>query len=68
MSRSSRRQRDRQLDISSGGQIYRYVEDAASNLLCVTGTKLYPIEQPEATFKLDSSLVFTLVAHPAHSR
>ena len=47
-----------------GGQIYRYVGDVASNLLCVTGTKLYPIALPEATFKLDSSLVFTLSLTP----
>ncbi len=49
-----------------GGLIYRYVEDASGNLFCVTGTKLYPISQPEGTFKLDSSLVFTLtVTAPA---
>jgi hypothetical protein len=47
-----------------GGQIYRYVEDAAGNLLCVTGTKLYPMSQPAGTFKLDSSLVFTLTVTP----
>jgi hypothetical protein len=43
-----------------GGQVYAYVEDAAHNLLTVTGTKSYMIAQPELTFKLDSSLLFTL--------
>ena len=43
-----------------GGQIYAYVEDAQHNLLAITGTKLYPIAQPALTFKLDSSLVFTI--------
>jgi hypothetical protein len=47
-----------------GGQVYAYVEDAAHNLLAVTGTKLYPIAQPGLTFKLDSSLVFTLSTTP----
>ncbi len=42
------------------GQVYRYVEDAAHNLLAITGTKSFPIAQPALTFKLDSSLLFTL--------
>ena len=42
------------------GQIYKYTEDAAHNLLTITGTRSYPIQQPALTFKLDSSLVFTL--------
>jgi hypothetical protein len=42
------------------GQIYAYVEDAQHNLLAISGTKLYPIAQPALTFKLDSSLIFTL--------
>lgn len=42
------------------GQDYAYVEDSQQNLLAITGTKLYPIAQPALTFKLDSSLVFTL--------
>lgn len=46
------------------GQIYAYVEDAQHNLLAITGTKLYPIAQPAQTFKLDSSLIFTLSATP----
>ena len=50
-----------------GGQIYRYVEDGSQNLLAVTGTKLYPIAQPQETFKLDSSLVFTLSTTPPAS-
>jgi len=47
-----------------GGQIYAYVEDAQHNLLAITGTKLYPIAQPALTFKLDSSLVFTISTTP----
>ena len=43
------------------GQIYAYVEDSQHNLLTITGTKSYMIAQPELTFKLDSSLLFTLV-------
>jgi hypothetical protein len=42
------------------GQVYAYVEDSLNNLLTVTGTKSYMIAQPELTFKLDSSLLFTL--------
>ena len=42
------------------GQIYAYVEDSQHNLLTITGTKSYMIAQPELTFKLDSSLLFTL--------
>jgi hypothetical protein len=42
------------------GQIYEYAEDAQHNLLAITGTKIYPIAQPALTFKLDSSLIFTL--------
>jgi hypothetical protein len=42
------------------GQIYAYVEDSLENLLAITGTKSYMIAQPGLTFKLDSSLVFTL--------
>ena len=44
-----------------GGLIYKYTEDASYNLLTVTGTKSYMIAQPGLTFKLDSSLVFTIV-------
>jgi hypothetical protein len=48
------------------GQVYAYVEDTQHNLLTITGTKSYMIAQPELTFKLDSSLLFTLkVAPPA---
>ncbi|HXB32741.1 MAG TPA: hypothetical protein VNV35_04940 [Puia sp.] len=48
------------------GQIYAYVEDAQGNLLAITGTKLYMIAQPGLTFKLDSSLIFTInMAAPA---
>ena len=47
-----------------GGQIYAYVEDPQHNLLAITGTKLYPIAQPALTFKLDSSLVFTISTTP----
>jgi hypothetical protein len=46
------------------GQDYAYVEDAQHNLLAITGTKLYPIAQPALTFKLDSSLVFTISTTP----
>ncbi|GLQ91517.1 beta strand repeat-containing protein [Dyella acidisoli] len=42
------------------GQIYAYVEDSQHNLLTITGTKSYLIAQPALTFKLDSSLLFTL--------
>ena len=47
-----------------GGLIYKYTEDASGNLLTVTGTKSYMIAQPGLTFKLDSSLVFTIVKTP----
>ena len=47
-----------------GGQVYKYSEDASGHLLAVTGTKLYPIAAPAMTFKLDSSLVFTLALVP----
>jgi hypothetical protein len=43
-----------------GGLVYKYVTDASGNLLTVTGTKTYPIAQPALTFKLDSSLIFTI--------
>jgi hypothetical protein len=43
------------------GQIYAYVEDSQHNLLTIVGTKSYMIAQPALTFKLDSSLLFTLV-------
>jgi len=42
------------------GQVYAYMEDGQHNLLTITGTKSYMIAQPELTFKLDSSLLFTL--------
>jgi hypothetical protein len=48
------------------GQVYAYAEDAQHNLLAITGTRSYMIAQPGLTFKLDSSLVFTLsTASPA---
>jgi hypothetical protein len=43
-----------------GGLVYAYVEDSQHTLLTVTGTRSYMIAQPELTFKLDSSLLFTL--------
>ena len=46
------------------GQVYAYVEDAQHDLLTIVGTKLYPIAQPGLTFKLDSSLIFTLSTTP----
>ena len=46
------------------GQIYAYIEDSLENLLVITGTKSYMITQPGLTFKLDSSLVFTLSTTP----
>ena len=46
------------------GQIYAFVADSHENLLAIVGTKLYPIAQPALTFKLDSSLVFTLDPTP----
>jgi hypothetical protein len=46
------------------GLIYKYTEDAAHNLLTITGVKSYMIAQPALTFKLDSSLVFTLSTVP----
>jgi hypothetical protein len=47
-----------------GGQVYKYAEDATGHLLAVTGTRLYPIAASAMTFKLDSSLVFTLSMVP----
>ena len=46
------------------GLIYKYTEDTSGNLLTVTGTKSYMINQPALTFKLDSSVVFTLGTSP----
>ncbi|HZQ43465.1 MAG TPA: hypothetical protein VFA99_09440 [Acidobacteriaceae bacterium] len=46
------------------GQDYAYVEDSQHNLLTIVGTKSYMIAQPELTFKLDSSLLFTLNLTP----
>ena len=46
------------------GQVYAYAEDTLHNLLTITGTKSYTIAQPELTFKLDSSLIFTLSKTP----
>ncbi len=46
------------------GLVYAYVEDTTHNLLAVTGTKSYMIAQPALTFKLDSSLVFTISTTP----
>jgi hypothetical protein len=46
------------------GQVYAFVEDPQHNLLAITGTKLYPVAQPALTFKLDSSLVFTISTTP----
>ena len=42
------------------GQVYKYTEDTSHNILTITGTKSYLISAPELTFKLDSSLLFTL--------
>lgn len=47
-----------------GGQVYAFVEDSQHNQLTVTGTKSFMIAQPELTFKLDSSLLFTLSPNP----
>ena len=47
------------------GLVYMLTEDASHNLLAITGTKSYPIAQPAQTFKLDSTLVFTLATGPA---
>ncbi|MGA3005035.1 MAG: hypothetical protein ABSE20_25275, partial [Acetobacteraceae bacterium] len=47
------------------GLVYMLTEDASHNLLAITGTKSYPIAQPALTFKLDSTLVFTLATGPA---
>ena len=46
------------------GQVYAYLEDSRGNLLAITGTKLYPVAQPALTFKLDSSLIFTISTTP----
>ncbi|HVH76575.1 MAG TPA: hypothetical protein VM755_16790 [Stellaceae bacterium] len=46
------------------GLVYAYIEDPLHNLLTITGTKSYPIAQPGLTFKLDSSLVFTIKTTP----
>jgi len=42
------------------GQIYKYTEDALHNLLTITATRSYMVAQPALTFKLDSSLLFTI--------
>ena len=44
------------------GLIYKYTEDTSGNLLTITGTKSYMINQPALTFKLDSSCGL----HPRH--
>lgn len=46
------------------GLIYKYVEDVAQNLLLITGTRNYLISQPMLTFRLDSSLLFTIAKSP----
>lgn len=46
------------------GQVYAYTEDAQHNLLAISGTRSSIIAQPALTFKLDSSLVFTLSSVP----
>src|SRR5579872_2702695 len=47
------------------GLIYKYTEDPVShNLLTITGTQSYMIAQPALTFKLDSSLIFTINPTP----
>ncbi len=46
------------------GLVYAYVEDTLHNLLTIVGTKTYPIAQPGLTFKLDSSLIFTISKTP----
>ena len=43
-----------------GGQVYAYVEDSQGALLTVAGVKSYMIAKPAQTFKLDTSLLFTL--------
>ncbi len=43
-----------------GGLVYKYTEDAQRNLVTVTNTKLYSVDATLQTFKLDSSLVFTI--------
>jgi hypothetical protein len=43
-----------------GGLVYKYTEDALRNLVTITGTKLYSVDATLQTFKLDSSLVFTI--------
>jgi hypothetical protein len=43
-----------------GGLVYKYTEDAQRNLITITGTKLYAVDAALQTFKLDSSLVFTI--------
>jgi hypothetical protein len=43
-----------------GGLVYKYTEDAQGNLVIITGTKLYLVDATLQTFKLDSSLVFTI--------
>jgi hypothetical protein len=43
-----------------GGLVYKYAEDAQRNLVTITGTKLYAVDATLQTFKLDSSLVFTI--------
>lgn len=46
------------------GQVYEYAEGPGHTLLAITGAKSYLIAQPALTFKLDSSLVFTLSPTP----
>ncbi len=43
-----------------GGLVYKYTEDAQRNLVTITSTRLYTVDATLQTFKLDSSLVFTI--------
>ena len=46
------------------GLIYQYTEDASHNLLTITGTKAYMVARQALSFKLDSSLIFTINTVP----
>ena len=58
-----------QLDVHAGRAGLRYVEDALGTTCWRSpARRRYPIAQPALTFKLDSSLVFTLVDRAAGRR
>ena len=43
------------------GYIYKYTEDSSGNVATITGVTTYAVSQPGLTFRLNSSLLFTIV-------